>query len=262
MPPPPVPPSHAKLPPTLQPAPPGGTARVLRRVGKILLWLFIAFVCFLGFRIYQLVQYSKAHPRAVTPAEAALKAAEKAIMSSRRNVENGNTAEARALAQEISETMLELRNTFFTKREDEGSGVSLSGGKFLTHCTIEGDRCAVLLHAPDIRHFTQEAQESMVDFAWATAFSAIAKRGFAATNLAVGVKGVMLYTGMRAGTVCPEKDAMDCIGTSVNNGVGVSDMLEPYYDQSVRLPPQVPAPKLLKRGGSDAEAVEPEPSGT
>ncbi len=129
----------------------------------------------------------------------ALQVAEDNIRSKRGDeVAFGNSEPARELAASMAEQMKTLREAGFSAGRT--SGFSLSGGEFLTHCELGEDTCAFLVHVPQLRKFDDEAKVMLNDLAWLLAQSLLATTDFPeGGELAVGLKGALLYDDVRVG---------------------------------------------------------------
>jgi hypothetical protein len=110
----------------------------------------------------------------------------------------GNTDAARELAGRFSTLFRQLREIGFSG----GQKGMLTQGHFLTYCRMDPGRVCVLVHVPLLRKFTEEAQKSLLDLAWQTASALLEKQP--GTQLAVGLRGVLLYDGVAIGRVGEE----------------------------------------------------------
>ena len=52
---------------------------------------------------------------------------------------------------------------FFT--EGKSGGVSLSQGHFITYCSLTPERCAFIVHVPELRNFAPDAQVTLGEMA-------------------------------------------------------------------------------------------------
>ena len=110
----------------------------------------------------------------------------------------GNTEAARALATEFANQMKEIREIGFTG--ESGGGLSLSGGEFLTHCELHDESCAFIVHVPSLRKFDDDAKVLLNDIGWNVAQGLLAETDFPeGGQLAVGLKGVLIYDDVRTG---------------------------------------------------------------
>jgi hypothetical protein len=180
--------------------------------------------------------------------EARLNEAESKIMSKNRGVSHGNTPEAEELAQEFGSLMKELREALFT--EDKRKAISLTGGNFVTYCELRDGKCAFLVHVPAYRKFDDDAKESLAELAWMTAQSAVQGKLAPGDDLAVGMKGSILYGSVMIGKVAAadEKSQPDEEGTD-------KDALLPFFEGDDPAPAAVPA-----RGPAAEEPATNEPA--
>lgn len=167
-------------------------------IGVVCVLLFIGFIVFRG---YQHHQWRKENPPVIIPGQAEFKAADKLILSDKEGTSFGNTEEARELARQYSEIMRRFRDKLFT-RGNTGK-ISFTKGSFLTYCHQDADSCVFLVHVPQLRHYTEEAKEQMVEVAWLSANTCLEQSGTTNTKLGLGVKGVMYYCGVLEGNYTP-----------------------------------------------------------
>ncbi|MEQ1842785.1 MAG: hypothetical protein ABL994_20485, partial [Verrucomicrobiales bacterium] len=194
-------------------------------------------------------------PVAVGPGATELKAAERLISNDSHGIVNGNTPEAKEMAKTFSDLAAELRGALI--EEGKSSTISISGGEFLTYCQESEHGIAFLVHVPGLRKFTKEAKQAMSDAAWFAGNQAIAEMKPAPENLAVAVKGLVLYETIMVGVPG---------GTEENPTTGIrerypsheSSVLHPFFAAGPQNQPKetadpVPIPEL-------ASATKAEPS--
>lgn len=133
-----------------------------------------------------------------TPAQIRLKEAESKVFGDSQGIAHGNTPQAKELAETFSLNLKELRDGLFT---DSKSKIKLSGGNFVTYCHLEEGRCVFVVHAPDLRHFADDAKESLAELAWAVGKSVAQEELEDGDQLAVGLKGVLLYGAVMTGQI-------------------------------------------------------------
>lgn len=171
-------------------------------------WAILSSVGALFVTIIGIFVMSKAPstPAEMPPGAAELSAAEKLISGKSHGIVNGNTPEARELASKFSKMTAELRDVLIEK--GGSSKISLSGGDFLTFCQVSEHGTAFLVHVPSLRKFSDEAKKVMCDAAWFAATQAVADSTPLPKNLAVGVRGVVLYESIMIGvpTSAPPDD--------------------------------------------------------
>jgi len=127
-----------------------------------------------------------------------LDAVENKIRTDAGGIAHGNTDEAQALAKAYAELMQTLRDELFTKR---AGGISLSGKKFITYCELRDGQCAFVVHVPEYRKFEDDAKDSLADLAWTVAQQTAQEKLQPGDQLAVGLKGVVLYGSVMVGRV-------------------------------------------------------------
>jgi hypothetical protein len=109
----------------------------------------------------------------------------------------GNTAAARNLAQQFSEIVRQGREAGISASKP--STFSLSQGHFLTYCQLDDEKCAFIIHVPDLRHFNQDAKEWLGKLCWAAARDITSQTNPVPKKLAVGVRGSLLYDRVLTG---------------------------------------------------------------
>lgn len=141
-------------------------------------------------------------PREQPPGAAELQAAEHLITTKSKGISHGNTPGAKEMALEFSRISAEMRGSLI--EEGKSPKVSLSGGEFLTYCQVSDHGTAFLVHVPGLRKFTDEAKQVMAEASWFAANQAVAGMDPAPKNLAVGMRGMILYETILLGA--PSKD--------------------------------------------------------
>jgi hypothetical protein len=183
--------------PQLRP-PPVLTKQKRSPLVTIVLLLAIAFGGFLVFRMVQFGLYLREHPMQAAPGQTEFREADRQIIANKGAVAFGNSSEAIALAKDYSASIKILRENLFTKGNKDA--FSMSKGEFLTYCQLTTNACVFLVHVPELRHFTGDAKQTMVDLAWVNAQSVLkAKLRSPPKTVVVGVKGAFLYDGILIG---------------------------------------------------------------
>lgn len=171
-------------------------------------------------------------------------------------VGHGNSLQAEEMAERFAARMKLMRESFFT---GESEGV-LSGGEFLTHCELSEGRCAFIVHVPELRKFEDDAKESLCDIAWTIAEGTLAESGIAdGTELAVGVKGFLLYEDIMLGTF--KKDEEESEKRSVGSN---TERLAPFFpepaDESGETSGEATAPGTAAGETLEVEETPPSPT--
>lgn len=179
-------------------------------------------------------------------------------ISDNNGVVNGNTADARKLALIYSNEMALMRDIMFSAGKEKS--FSLSGGQFLTYCAINGERCAFIVHVPQLRKFAPDAKESMNELAWITAWQVVNDAGLEINELAVGVKGAVQYSAVMTGKYDPLSGE---VPDPTFNGKGISDTpkLYPFFApvRAVKEPP-AEAASADSTAPADTTAAEETPA--
>jgi hypothetical protein len=152
----------------------------------------------------------------------------------------GNTPDARSRAQRFSTMFSSMREVLFTKGRSRGP--SISEGHFLTHCEMRDGRVAFLVHVPKLRNFTQDAQAALLDTAWAAARVTISDLPRERLQLAVGLRGALIYGEVGVGPASAARPARR----------GSMDDLFPFFTGS----------SAQGRAAADPPAARPTPAPT
>lgn len=182
-----------------KPAPRGSGMKLLR-------WGFAGaaalLVLMVGLAIYGIAREAgEESGRPLGGGETEFRAANSKIDLQRDSVSFGNSPQATRVADRFSETMSTLRNELF--EGGKTNGVSLSGHQFLTYCELHDSQCAIIVHVPELRRFTDEAKDSLGELAWIAAHAALQEKGAGkpGMSLAVGLRGIVLYDRVLLGQV-------------------------------------------------------------
>jgi hypothetical protein len=158
----------------------------------------------------------------------------------------GNTPEAEKLADAFARRIRLQRHALFS--EGSSSTISLSQGHFLTYCSIVGDRCAFVVHVPQLRKYAPDAKVTMGELAWLLASTLIQESGNTELkSLAVGVRGIVDTDRVLLGTIDPAKPAMANV-EQTKIGTALDDVLYPFFDWS-----QKQAPASQDAGSKDGD---------
>jgi hypothetical protein len=142
---------------------------------------------------------------ATVPGAAQFELAEKKIDSDRDGVGLGNTREARSLAESYSASMDALHKATFKRK---GADLELKGD-YVTWCELQEGRCAFLVHVPEYRKFTADAKKSLAELAWQAAQSAVQDTLDPGDELAVGLKGDILWGDIMVGSTVADEEIED-----------------------------------------------------
>lgn len=204
-----------------------------------------------GFFIYAIVtaKPNDKAPRVYQPGEQELSLVEERVMSKSNGVAQGNTPEAIALASRFSESMKALREAFFT--EEKKKGISLSDGEFITWCQLQDGKCAFIVHVPSYRKFDDDAKDSLEEMAWMAAQQAVRGTVAEGNELAVGMKGVLLWGDVKVGKVVAEASEDDGIVEHSED----EELLYPFFippppkdpdEPGIKLPEEAPGEDVSK----------------
>lgn len=186
-------------------------------------------VLFIGMGITSMVA-GPPEPKSTSPGAAELSAAERFISGKSNGIIHGNTPEAKEMAETFSELASMMRGELIEK--GGSSKVSLSGGEFLTYCQTSDHGVAFLVHVPSLRKFSDDAKKVMCDAAWVAANQAVAEMNPAPANLAVGVRGVILYESILLGSPAELDPSNPTAGLKSRHQSLESDVLLPFFAPS------------------------------
>lgn len=111
----------------------------------------------------------------------------------------GNSPKAIELAQKYSDMMSAMQQIAFASEK----GKAPKDAKYVVHCQIHEGSCAFIAAVPEYRKFTDEAKESLEEYAW-TAAREILKTNPEFkddTKLCVALKGVINFGSVMTGTL-------------------------------------------------------------
>ncbi len=214
-------------------------------------WLLLVLGCVvLGFVVERTLLFSRAvaehyrTPRVLPPGEAEFRAANRRIIRSEgERAAFGNTPAAEELARRFSTTLAQARKKGFTAGDD--SGFSLSKHRFLTYCRLNADSCVLLVHVPELRHFTPDAQETLANLAWVIAHKMANEAGLPpGGQLVVGVKGMINYEAVLIGGFSNRESPLDDIAQDKRGfGLEKNRLFYPYFaSEAASEAPPVSAP--------------------
>lgn len=119
---------------------------------------------------------------------------------------NGNDSVAVEMAQEFGASLADARREGIEK-----SSVGIFSAKgFQVYCRRAEDRCAFLVHVPDLRKFDAAAKQWMGEVAWQIARQVVSRRGYHPDKLAVGLRGLLSYDRVLTGSglIAPDGPSM------------------------------------------------------
>lgn len=145
----------------------------------------------------------------------------------------GNSPEARDMALRYARALRMARQVFFT--EGKASSASLSKGHFITYCSLSTNKCAFVVHVPELRRYAPDAKVSMAEMAWRMAVENLRSAKLETKELAVGIRGVMDYAWIFVGTT----DATNAMDGIRHRHDGISR--EPLYPFFIGAPRPFPA---------------------
>lgn len=142
---------------------------------------------------------SEEREREGLPGYAGFQAADALINGRSKGGSHGNNPEAQALAESFA-ARLKAARKFGIESRKSSSVITLTGGEFITYCLLTPNRCVFLVHVPDLRKFSSDAKNFIVDAGWATAVAITEPRKQNLQTVTVGVRGALLYERMLSGS--------------------------------------------------------------
>lgn len=182
-------------------------------LGYVLLLVSVLFWVRLGPMLYGSLQNADNRaddPKALadkTPEERLLDAELRVLSPGTDGVATGNTREAKEIAEAYSALLKTTRDELFTK--DRERMLTLTTGQFIVHCELHADRCALIVHVPAYRDFTNDAKEVLEMSAWVLAQEAVEGKIPPGSKLAVGLRGTIRYGAVMEGRVAAGDEVDD-----------------------------------------------------
>lgn len=195
---------------------------VMRLAWAVVALTFLG-MAWVGYKIYEAGQKTPA-----TAGEAEFRAANAHIGAVAKG-DSGNTARAAELAGQMSQAMGLLRNLDFEQAKEKL--FMDQHDQFKTYCDLRSDQCVFLVHVPELRRFSADAQKSLGRMAWLSAQRLLERTGTGkpGMRLAVGLRGVAAYSLVLTGQYTPgATDAKTGI-RGVYDGFGCERALDSWF---------------------------------
>lgn len=178
-------------------------------VVKILVRKLIALVALGGcaaFAVGGLLLLGWATRQFDTPEQAAFRVAVSQVLANSGQVAFGNDHQAEGLARRFGQRIEAMREVAFSGAKEEKERASLTKGRFLVHCQLQGDQACFLVHVPQLKNYEGEVRETLLELAWVAAQNATREAGV--RRLGVGLRGVALFGAIAVGEVGQERPAL------------------------------------------------------
>ena len=182
----------------------------------------------IGGCIFLAKHYEHEHPELAAGLKA-LTAAEVTLISRGTEIAQGNDERARALAKQFAQAMKMGRMAFFTDPESDKK--TLSDGQFVTYCSLLPDRCAFVVHVPQLRNYSPEAKVEMAEMAWRMAVGVLQDQKIEVKEVAIGIRGLMDFGPILVGT--PPSGGVRCLASKTAR-------MKPVRKSSIPFLPQTP----------------------
>ena len=178
----------------------------------------------IGGCIFLAKHYEHEHPELAAGLKA-LTAAEVTLISRGTEVAQGNDERARALAKQFAQAMKMGRMAFFTDLESDKK--TLSDGQFVTYCSLLPDRCAFVVHVPQLRNYSPEAKVEMAEMAWRMAVGVLQDQKIEVKEVAIGIRGLMDFGPILVGT--PPSGGSAMLGIENRTDEAGKKILYPFF---------------------------------
>jgi hypothetical protein len=185
-----------------------GRSRLFKGCMILVLMGAVLVVGGIGTIYYMAGQYEKLPKE---PGQAACDEAENFVRSYKDREGSGNTPEAEKFAEDFARKLRTTRQFMFT--EGRSGTLSLSEGYFLTYCYMSRDSVALIVHVPDLRNYTKDAQVTLSEYAWTLATIEARAKVPSATKLAVAIRGGLDYSAMMTGTISKDGEPLSNLQT-------------------------------------------------
>lgn len=204
-------------------------------VKSILLTVALLFAAFMGFRVFQLVRHVKNHPVTHTPGAEQLTAAMKSITSVSKGAAQGNSVEGVALAKQLSDDLLKIHDAMFVGGKADSA--KLTKGTFLVFCQLNEDSCAFIIHVPEMRHYTEDAAQSLAELAYDDASRILdsAKKS-GVKQLAVATRGVIFFNTVLIGDYVPNNQHPSARAKKAEFEGAMARSLLPFFAEKTAAP--------------------------
>lgn len=148
----------------------------------------------------------------------------------------GNSTQAVAVARKYSTNLKMLRTGLFDG--GKADGFSMTHHEFLTYCELQDDKCAIIVHVPELRRFTEKAKASLGELSWLTAQSTLESQnaGKPGMKLAVALRGVAIYDRALLGVYQPGTDSTNMPSETIT-GLDIEERLFPWFEPVQGMPP-------------------------
>ena len=201
-----------------------------------------------------------------TPGMTEFSEATKAIIGNHGAVGHGNSADAKAMAEDFAAQVKLMRSIAI--EEAASDGLSLTKGEFLTYCRLNSDSVVFLVHVPKLRNFDDGAKELMAEICWMIAYQMALELDPPVQELAVGVRGALLFDSVMIGKMQGDieestdaietHDKVDPTGQVLVDFFARAEHPQPSYQVEI-MEEEEPEPEVLDHETEEEPATEIEP---
>lgn len=179
----------------------------------------------------------------------AFEEASQKIASYEGRVAFGNTPQAVAVAQKLSEGMQAVQ-TIALGADAKERPLSLTKDHVLTHCELRRDGACFLVHLPRLKDYSTRAKEALLKIAWLAARSE-AKKAYPGRDVALGVglRGAVFFGAVATGTTADKEPPFKEVGLVV-----ATERMEQLFEGPPASPP------VLAEVGSPLPSVPSPPA--
>jgi hypothetical protein len=129
----------------------------------------------------------------------------------------------------MSSLMQDVRTLGFEQAKEKS--VLDTKDTFKTYCELRNDRCVFLIHVPEMRRFTDEAQDSLGMDAWKSAQAVLHHKGAGkdGMKLAVGMMGLVSYDRVMMGRYSSDTNNLENGPEQIARGFGSERPLYEWF---------------------------------
>ena len=124
----------------------------------------------------------------------------------------GNTETAKRLASDFAKKIGIAREALIEGKS--GGPFSLSRGKFVVHCELHPGSCVFVVHVPAYRKFAPDAKKVIAQAAWIVAHETLSGTAKSGDDLAVALRGTLLYGTVMTGKTSDSEELADFVTTN------------------------------------------------
>ena len=203
----------------------------MKKLILVTIIVFVSIIIFI-FAISKYGSYSKEKSWNTTPGKMEFDIINKEIAGYHGNDALGNSSKMKEISKYFSEQLAQIREAAFTKSSSDT--ISFSQGHFITYCHEQNGHLLLICHVPQLRKFTENAKETLMQISWKLAQESTIKnypefKG----ELHVGLRGVALYYQFWKG------DSIGPAKVKYNNEIGKMDTYKIFVNSTNNQTPKM-----------------------